>query len=60
MDVLNDLSLIPDLPPVVALMLGDDETLEAFRDSTKPEFPASLVDVLDFFQFIGESTKNTS
>ncbi len=54
-DVLNDLALVPEFPTMVALMLGDEETLEAFREETNPEFPTVLIEPLTFFQFIGDA-----
>jgi hypothetical protein len=49
---LNDFALIPEFPPVVGLMLGDEGTVLEFRELTDPQFPTVLIDTLVFFQFI--------
>jgi len=55
MQTLNDLALIPQFPRVAALMLGDEETLQALLARNQPEFPTILIEPLTFFQFIGEA-----
>ena len=52
---LNELAAIPEFPPVVALMLGDEDTLSALRERTELSFPAVLVEPLTFFQFVGDA-----
>jgi hypothetical protein len=51
---LNELTLIPEFPPLIGLMLGDEATLEDFKLQTSPRFPCHLIDPLVFFQLIGE------
>ncbi len=38
-EVVNEFAYIPDLPPVVALMMGGKEEIEDFRAETDAEFP---------------------
>lgn len=51
-ETLNDFFLMPELPELVALMLGSDEELEEFRLVTQPLFPIQPIKPLDFFEFI--------
>lgn len=53
---LNQLSSdLEDVLPIAALCLGDDGELEAFRERTEPRFPIRVIDVLEFFDLIGEA-----
>jgi len=54
---INDLigTLGNDLPPVTGLVLGDEETLKQFRETTKPSFPTVLIDPMVFFEYIGDA-----
>ena len=52
-DPLNELADQPDAPPVVALMLGENDELDQFRMLTSPEFPLLSIDALMFFSLIG-------
>jgi hypothetical protein len=52
-ETLNELILIPQMPPLIALMLGEENDLEDFRAVTQPEFPTTLIDPLVFLQLIG-------
>lgn len=47
---LNELSLFPELPKVVALMLGDPGEMETFRSLTSPEFPHVSIDNFMFIE----------
>ena len=40
------------IPPLVGIMLGSEEEIQAFKDMTSPVFPTQRVETLDFFQFI--------
>ena len=51
---LNQLAETPGLPPVVGLVLGEDNTLRRFRDAYGPRFPTALIPVLEFFNLIGD------
>lgn len=55
MEALNEVALVPELPRPVGLVLGDEETLEQFEETTQAAFPLMLVEPLTFFQFIGEA-----
>ena len=52
---LNSLTQNKDLPPVVAFVLGEKETLERFRRNYSPAFPTNLMAPLDFLDRIGEA-----
>ena len=53
---LNELpELFPDAPTVVGLCLGTEPELQTFREKTQPNFPAFLLEPLDFFQLIGQT-----
>ena len=53
---LNELPLFfPELPPIIGLCLGDEETLKQFREETEPEFPTVLIDPLVFFSLIADA-----
>jgi len=45
----------PELPQVVGLMLGDEDTLTALVGRTEPNFPMTLIEPLTFFEFIGST-----
>lgn len=48
----NELASQPDLPPVVAVMMGTEEEIAAFRNSTQPDFPTvGLSDKLVFYDY---------
>jgi len=51
---LNRMVETPGLPPVIGLMLGDEDTLTEFRKQAEPHFPTVLVDALKFVSFIGK------
>lgn len=52
-ETLNELASVPELPQVIGLMLGEEETLQEFLEITNPQFPTLLIEALTFFQFIG-------
>jgi hypothetical protein len=52
---LNALTGNKDLPPIVAFVLGEKETLERFRENYGPAFPTNLMTPLDFLDRIGEA-----
>jgi len=52
---LNALTENKDLPPIVAFVLGEKETLERFRENYSPAFPTNLMAPLDFLDRIGEA-----
>lgn len=41
------------MPPVLALCLGEEDTLVSFRQKTSPLFPTFLIPPLEFFERIG-------
>lgn len=45
----------PGLPPVVSFILGEEETLEQFRQQFTPQFPTTLLPPLEFFELIGNA-----
>jgi hypothetical protein len=49
---LNDLVGLGD-PPVIALMLGDNKEVQAFREATHPDFSTEPIEALVFFDFFG-------
>lgn len=50
----NDLTLMPETPPVVGLMFGNAQEVDLFRAMTAPLFPTFLLpDQLLFFDLIG-------
>ena len=52
--LVNDLTLIPEFPKVLAFMLVEnDETLELFRE--RAEFPCITMDLMEWFQYIDEA-----
>jgi hypothetical protein len=51
-EILNEIALVPDLPQIVGLVLGDDEQLEQFRLLTEPLFPTTCVEPFAFFTLI--------
>jgi hypothetical protein len=52
---LNSLTENKDLPPIVAFVLGEKETLERFRRNYSPAFPTNLMAPLEFIDRIGEA-----
>lgn len=50
---LNALAGAGDLPPMVGLMIGTDEEVDAFLLKTLPEFPLQQIEMLTFMSFIG-------
>lgn len=52
---MNALYNDPDLPRLVALMMGSEEDLEFFRTLTDPQFITQLVRGADFMEFIDTS-----
>ena len=53
---LNELPLVfPEIPPIIGLCLGDEQTLKQFREETEPEFPTVLIDPIVFFSLIGDA-----
>jgi hypothetical protein len=52
---INEYTYLPELPQVIALMEGDEDTLDEFILLTQPEFPAFLIDTMDFFSLIESS-----
>lgn len=51
--VLNDAQAVEPGVPVVALMLGDAESVDAFKEIYAPEFPVAKIEAIDFFERIG-------
>jgi hypothetical protein len=51
---LNEVALDPDAPPVVALMLGDDDAIAEFGAYTGALFPLARVDDLTFMTLLGK------
>jgi len=49
---LNEFTLFPELPRVVALMLGGEEEIEEFDLITAPEYLLEPIDELVFFDFL--------
>ena len=57
MEKLNELPLfLPTMPPIVALMLGEEEILDQLRDRVKPQYPTVLIEPLTFFQLLDDAT----
>lgn len=54
-ETLNDASRMAELPRMVGLMLGDEQSLADFKAETEAAFPLMLVEPLVFFQFIGQA-----
>jgi hypothetical protein len=52
---LNRLSASPNFPPIVGLILGEEDTLRSFRATFAPKFPNRLIPVLEFFDLIGDA-----
>jgi hypothetical protein len=52
---LNELCLLDEIPPVVGLMMGDEEEIQQFRTLTDPQFPVLGIDTLEFFNLIGDA-----
>lgn len=53
---LNELTLLPELPTLVGLMLGSTDEIQQFRDMTFPMFPTKRVpDPLVFLEFVGSA-----
>lgn len=50
---LNKLMEMPSLPPLVALMMGNEAQLADFQQQTQPLFSAHLIPPLLFMEFIG-------
>jgi hypothetical protein len=46
---------IDSIPPVVGLILGEEETLRQFRQQFSPKFPTAIIPPLTFFEFIGDA-----
>jgi hypothetical protein len=53
--MLNEMTMISDLPPMIGLVLGQEVTLEEFRLSTDAQFPLQLIEPIVFFQLIGSA-----
>ncbi len=51
---LNEVYLSQSTPPLVALMLGTEESQQEFEANTSPEFPRRLIDDLQFLSLIGK------
>ena len=49
---LNDLMLEDELPPIVSLMMDEDDELDEFEDIYSPMFPRKLIDSLVLMKFI--------
>ena len=52
---LNRLMERPGFPPVVGLMLGEEDSLQNFQAAYKPKFPLMLIPVLEFLNLIGDA-----
>jgi uncharacterized membrane protein YphA (DoxX/SURF4 family) len=48
---LNELAILPDYP-VIGLMLGSDDKIDAFRKLTNPTFPTQRIDDVDFYNLL--------
>jgi len=57
---LNKLIETPGLPPMVALMMGDEKELADFQAKTSPLFSVHLIESLTFMEFIGTSPPRLS
>ncbi|MCC6696441.1 MAG: hypothetical protein IT365_12490 [Candidatus Hydrogenedentes bacterium] len=54
-ELLNELAAVPDVPKVVALVMGDEMEMEEFESVVRPAYPMSVFgDPLDFFNLIGK------
>jgi hypothetical protein len=51
---LNELALIPDLPPIVALCTDDEFQCEVFVEEFQPGFPIGCVTDSLFFELLGD------
>ncbi len=51
---LNEISYQDDLPRLVALCFGDEDTFQSFLETNGPDFPMQLIDPLEFFNLIGD------
>jgi multisubunit Na+/H+ antiporter MnhC subunit len=52
---LNALAANKDLPPLLAFVLGEGETLARFRKTFTPQFPTQLMPALEFLDRIGDA-----
>lgn len=52
---LNALAHDPQMPQVVGLILGEEDTDRAFRDQYRPQFPTTALPVLEFLNLIGKA-----
>ena len=57
---LNKLTETPGLPPMVALMMGDEAEFADFQAKTSPLFSAHLIEPLTFMEFIGTTPPRLS
>ncbi len=57
---LNKLIETPGLPPMIALMMGNEEELADFQAETSPLFSAHLIEPLTFMEFIGSTPPRLS
>lgn len=53
-DPLNEIYVSQSTPPLLALMLGSEETLKEFDALTTPTFPRRLIDDIQFLSLIGK------
>ena len=49
------LMVFPGMPPIIGLMLGDEETLQQYREQVDPQFPTILIDPLRFMQLLDDA-----
>ncbi len=52
---LNELALLPELPPVIGLCEGTEESIEEFRLATGPQFPLQIIGIRTFYGLIENS-----
>lgn len=58
-EVLNLLpTMQPELPPIVAIMMGSPAEIDAFRAETSPQFPIHRAEDLEFMQMITNAPPN--
>jgi len=53
--VLNELVDFPDVPPVSALVMGNEEEINVFKATTGPMFAVQAIDTLEFMERIGSA-----
>jgi hypothetical protein len=51
--LLNEVQALMPSTQVAALMLGDPESIERFREFNRPQFPIASIETIAFFELIG-------